>query len=191
MLCLYEVEEGLITLNGRDIFDYDRHFIRKNIAYVPQKVELFSDTIYNNLRTGSNSVDNEEVKQICKLCCIDDFIEALPLKYNTMIEENGCNLSGGQKQRLAIARALLKKPKVLIMDEATSNLDTYTEEVIISNIENMFPEMTCIYLAHRLNTVKGCDYIYVLKGGEIVEEGKHQHLLELNGLYRKLYSIYC
>lgn len=178
-------ESGKITINGIDISEYSISSIRKHIAYISQNVFLFSDTIYNNLKFGNESVTDEEIKSVCKLCCADEFIEKLPMKYNTMIEENGNNLSGGQKQRIAIARALLRKPDILIMDEATSNLDTIVEECIINTIENFSDTMTCIIIAHRLNTVKESDYIYVMNEGKIIEQGTHQELLDMNGLYKK------
>ncbi len=188
MISFYSPENGKVTVDGIDLSEYKISSIRKHIAYISQEIFLFSDTIYNNLKFGNESVTDEEVRNVCKLCGVDEFIEKLPLKYNTMIEENGSNFSGGQKQRLAIVKALLKKPDILIMDEATSNLDTITEENIKRAIENFSETMTCIFIAHRLNTVKSCDYIYVMDKGSICECGTHQSLLEKGGMYKKLVS---
>lgn len=185
LLSFYRPESGKITIDGTDLSEYRTSSIRKHIAYISQDIFLFSDTIYNNLKFGDESITDEEVKTVCKLCDADEFIEKLPLKYDTMIEENGNNLSGGQKQRLAIVRALLKKPDILIMDEATSNLDSITEESIKKTIESVSDKMTCIIIAHRLNTIKNCDYIYVMDKGKIMEQGTHQGLLDKAGLYKK------
>lgn len=130
-------------------------------------------------------ISNEEVQKVCKLCLVDDFVQELPMMYETVLEENGNNLSGGQKQRLAIARALLRNPDILIMDEATSNLDSVTENSIKTIIENFSDKMTCIIIAHRLNTIRNCDYIYVMDKGQIIEEGTHESLLESKGSYSK------
>lgn len=178
-------ESGTITIGESEIFDYSPDSIRKRISYISQDIFLFSDSIYNNLRIGNDNITNEDIESICQQCGIDDFIQSLPMGYNTVLEENGNNLSGGQKQRLAIARALLRKPDVLIMDEATSNLDTVTENSIKSVIDNFSENMTCIIIAHRLNTIKNCDYIYVMDKGQVAEEGTHEELLERNGLYSK------
>lgn len=186
LLLFYNPEKGKITINGRDFSKYTISSIRKRIAYIPQNIFLFSDTVYNNLIYENEDVTKRDIKKICKLCGADEFIERLPLKYNTVLEENGCNLSEGQKQRLAIVRAILKKPDVLIMDEATSNLDTITEESIKNIIEKFSDKMTCIIIAHRMNTIKNCDYIYVMDNGKIAEQGTHQNLFERNGLYRRL-----
>lgn len=185
MISFYSPEQGKVTVDGIDLSKYKISSIRKHIAYISQEIFLFSDTIYNNLKFGNEGVTNEDIRNICKLCGVDEFIQKLPLKYNTMLEENGSNLSGGQKQRLAIARALLKKPDILIMDEATSNLDTITEENVKRTIENFSDTMTCIIIAHRLNTIKDCDYIYVMDKGNICECGTHQRLLEKGGIYKR------
>lgn len=185
LLLFYTPESGKITINGTDLSQYLISSIRKQVAYISQDIFLFFDTIYNNLKFGNEKVTEEEIKDVCKRCSADEFIEKLPLKYDTMIEENGSNLSGGQKQRLAIVRALLKKPDILILDEATSNLDVLTEESIKSTIENFSDKMTCIIIAHRIHTIKNCDYIYVMEKGKIIEQGTHQSLLDLDALYKK------
>ena len=178
-------ESGSITTGKNDIYQYSPDSIRKRISYISQDIFLFSDSIYNNLRMGNEDIANEDIEKICQQCGIDDFICTLPMGYDTVLEENGNNLSGGQKQRLAIARALLRKPDVLIMDEATSNLDTVTENSIKAMIDNFSENMTCIIIAHRLNTIKNCDYIYVMDKGQVAEEGTHEELLKRNGLYSK------
>lgn len=178
-------EKGSITVNGKDIRDYSPDSVRKRISYISQDIFLFSDNIYNNLRMGNEDITNNEIESTCHLCGIDNFIRSMPMGYDTILEENGNNLSGGQKQRLAIARALLRNPDVLIMDEATSNLDTITENSIKAMIENFSNSMTCIIIAHRLNTIRNCDYIYVMDKGEVAEEGTHEELLRRNGLYRQ------
>ena len=149
---------------------------------------MFSDTIYNNLRMGDESISDERIKEVCKLCQADEFIENLPLQYKTMLDENGNNLSGGQKQRLAIARAMLRDPDILIMDEATSNLDTITEEGIKRTMDRICANMTCIIIAHRLKTIKNCDYIYVMDKGRIVEQGTHEELIKGKGIYSKYWN---
>lgn len=183
LMSFYEPEKGSITINGKSIYNYSPNSIRDRIAYVSQNIFLFSDTIYNNLRMGNEDISDDQIEAVCKLCCADEFINKLPMGYETIIEENGNNLSGGQKQRLAIARALLKKPDIYIMDEATSNLDTITEKSIKEIIEKLLSDKTCIIITHRLNTIKKCDYIYVIKDGKTVEEGTHDSLIAKKGEY--------
>lgn len=191
LLSFYQPECGNVLIGGKSLSEYTICSIRKHIAYVSQDIFLFSDTIYNNLRLGNEEVTDEEIRSICEQCGISSFIESLPLGYNTMLEENGNNLSGGQKQRLAVVRALLRKPDVLIMDEATSNLDTITEKSIKQMLEQFSETMTCIIIAHRMNTIKNCDYIYVMDKGSVIEQGTHQSLLDEHGVYRKLVDSYC
>lgn len=183
LMAFYYPEKGKITINGVDLAECDPQTVRKHIAYISQNTFLFSDTIYNNLKMGNENISNEEVERICRLCYADEFIQNLPFKYETIIDENGNDLSGGQKQRLAIARALLRKPDILIMDEATSNLDTITEESIKKTIEGLSENMTCIIIAHRLNTIRNCDYIYVMDKGRIAEQGTHDELIQKKGIY--------
>lgn len=186
LLKFYTPENGTILIDNNDINNLSSSSVRRKIAYVSQNVFLFSDSIYNNLRMGNENISNEEIEKVCKLCYADEFIKKLPNGYLTIIEENGSDLSGGQKQRLAIARALLRNPDILILDEATSNLDTVTEKSIRKTIDQLSSDMTCIIIAHRLNTIKNCDYIYVMDNGKVVEEGKHIELLNSNGFYAKL-----
>lgn len=184
LMSFYEPEKGSIKINNKNISDYSPRALREKIAYISQNIFLFSDSIYNNLRMGNEDITNEKIEEVCKLCFADEFINSLPMGYDTVLEENGNNLSGGQKQRLAIARALLRNPDILIMDEATSNLDTVTEKSIKETIDNLSSDMTCIIIAHRLNTIKNCNYIYVMDKGNVVEEGTHDELLSKDGLYK-------
>lgn len=180
--------EKLITIGGKNIADCSPESVRKGIAYISQDIFLFSDTIYKNLRMGDENISNERIQEVCKLCQADQFIEKLPMKYETMLDENGSNLSGGQKQHLAIARALLRNPDILIMDEATSNLDTITEESIKKTMDQICGKMTCIIIAHRLKTIRNCDYIYVMDKGNIVEKGTHEELIHKKGIYSQYWD---
>lgn len=186
LLMFYSPESGRILVGGREISEYSITSIRKHMAYISQDIFLFSDTIYNNLRVGDERITDEEIKKMCERLGMNTFIEQLPMGYNTMLEENGNNLSGGQKQRLAIVRALLKKPDVLIMDEATSNLDTVTEHQIKKVLEDFSKDMTWVIIAHRLHTIKSCDTIYVMDKGRVVESGTHQSLLSQGGRYYRM-----
>lgn len=185
---LYEQEKGSIKLDSIDIREFSIKQIRDNISYISQNTFLFSGTIRENLLFGNSDVSDDDISQVCKICELEEYINSLPLKFNTMIEENGKNLSGGQKQRLAIARALLKKPEILIMDEATSNLDYVTERSIEKTINNFSKNMTTIIIAHRLSTIKDCDKILVLRNGQIVETGNHRDLLNQRGYYYQLWN---
>ena len=162
--------------------------LRKKIAYVDQNSFLFSDTVKNNLKLSCAEATDEQIIEVCKMCRANDFIETLPFGYDTPLDENGMSLSGGQRQRLSIARAMLKKPKLLILDEATSNLDTITEAGIKNTVFSLDKELTCIIIAHRLSTIKNCDRIYVMEHGEIVESGTHRELLEKGGRYAELWT---
>ena len=185
---LYEQEKGSIKLDSIDIREFSIKQIRDNISYISQNTFLFSGTIRENLLFGNSDVSDDDISQVCKICELEEYINSLPLKYNTRIEENGKNLSGGQKQRLAIARALLKNPKILIMDEATSNLDYITEKTIENTINKFSKNMTTIIIAHRLSTIKDCDKIFVFKDGQIVETGNHRDLLKQRGYYYQLWN---
>ena len=186
LMQFYNPEKGSITVGGKNLADFSPESVRNRISYISQDIFLFSDTILNNLRIGSSDITDEEIVEMCKRGGANDFIENLPMGYKTVLEENGNNLSGGQKQRLAIARALLKKPDILIMDEATSNLDTVTEQSIKNLIDSLSEQITCIIIAHRLTTIKSCDYMYVMDKGTVAEEGTHIELLKKNGIYKDL-----
>lgn len=188
LLRFYEPENGNILIDGNDLKNQDLCTIRNNISYVDQSTFLFSDTIRNNLILGNEAVTDKDIISACQITKSDEFINDLPFGLDTFLDENGKNLSGGQRQRLAITRALLRKPKLMIFDEATSNLDTITENAIKDTIFSMNDNMMWIIIAHRLDTIKNCDKIIVIEKGEIVEVGKHNELLEQKGKYFELYN---
>ena len=179
-------ETGEITINGVNIDDIQLECLREKIAYIPQETFLFSGTIYENLTLGMDSATLDDVIEAAKIAQAHDFINELPLRYETMLDENGANLSGGQRQRLSIARAMLKKPDILILDEATSNLDAITERALDKTISEYAKDKTVIFIAHRLSTIKNCDMIYVMQKGKIIESGTHKELTELGGQYAEL-----
>ena len=188
LLNLYQYESGTITIADYAIPDINIESLRDKIAYIPQETFLFSGTIMENLTFGLDNPDPEDVINSAKNAMIHDFINEMPLRYETHLDENGSNLSGGQRQRLAIARAMLKKPDILIMDEATSNLDAVTEKAIQETITAYSEGMTTIIIAHRLSTIRTCDRIFVMEKGKIIESGKHDELIyKENGYYRNLY----
>jgi ABC-type bacteriocin transporter len=184
-LKFFDFEKGEININDFNIKDIDITFLREKISYISQDIFLFNNTIKENLMLNE-TIKMEEVIEMNKKINAYDFINQLPQRFNYVIEENGANLSMGQKQRLSILRALLKKPDILIMDEATSNLDTITENIIQNTLNNLDMEMTIIIIAHRLSTIRMCDRIYVLDKGEIIESGTHEELVSMKGKYYKL-----
>ena len=188
LMNFYQAEKGEILLNNYNIKDIDLEALRDKIAYISQETFLFSGTIYENLTLGMDDPDMEEVIRITKMTRCFDFINELPLRFETMLGENGTNLSGGQRQRLAIARALLKKPDILIMDEATSNLDSITERAIENTINETTDGITAVIIAHRLSTIMKCDKIYVMDKGRIIESGNHSELMEKGGFYYELWK---
>ncbi len=188
LLNFYQCEKGEILVNDYNLLDINIEALRDKIAYISQETFLFNGTILENLMLGNPYLTYEEVIDACEKAQIHDFINSLPLRYNTLVEENGSNFSGGQKQRLSIARAILRKPEILIMDEATSNLDSITEKAIERTIHKFSEGMTTIIIAHRLSTIMRCDNIYILEKGEIKEKGNHKELLDQKGRYYKLWK---
>lgn len=186
LLHMYSAEEGEILINGNNIEDIQIERLRERIAYIPQETFLFSGTIFENLALGIDDATMDDVIDASKMAQAHEFINELPLRYETMLDENGANLSGGQRQRIAIARAMLKKPDILILDEATSNLDAITERALDRTINEFSKDMTTIFIAHRLSTIKNCDKIFVMERGKIIESGNHKELTEYGGKYAEL-----
>ncbi len=189
LLKYYESEEGEICIDGINIQEYNNQSLRRAISYVPQAIELFSKSIYDNIRVSRRNATLEEVKEAAKAADAHDFIKKLPMQYYTYLEEAGNGLSGGEKQRIALARAFLKNNQFYILDESTSNLDFGTENVIFDMIYNKFRKKTMLIVAHRLATIKQCDEILVMDQGEIVEKGNHEQLLAQKGLYYQLWEM--
>ncbi len=185
---LYDVTGGRLTLGGIDVRNYDLDVLRNAVAMVLQKNELFSGTIKENLRWGNENATDEEIEHVCKLACADEFIQSFPDKYDTYIEQGGTNVSGGQKQRLCIARALLKQPKVLILDDSTSAVDTKTDASIQKAFAEFIPDITKIIIAQRISSVQHADQIIVLDDGRVVAVGKHAELLKNCDIYREVYT---
>lgn len=185
---LYDVKEGQVKVGGIDVRDYDVDVIRNGVSVVLQNNVLFSGTILENLRWGDENATEEECIQACKWACADEFIEKMPDKYNTYIEQGGTNVSGGQRQRLCIARALLKKPKVLILDDSTSAVDTATDAKIRAAFREKIPGTTKFIIAQRVSSVCDADRIVVLDDGRINGVGTHEQLLEINDIYRDVYE---
>lgn len=188
LMNLYPWENGDITIKGYNVKDINYDSLREKIAYISQDIFMFSGTIRENLCLGNKNLEMEDIIEACKMAQAHDFINKLPLRYETYLEENGANLSGGQKQRLAIARAILKKPDIFIMDEATSNLDSIAEKAIEKTIETVCNGVTTIIIAHRLSTIKRCDRIYVMEEGRIIETGSHNELMDKRGRYYELWK---
>ncbi len=184
----FHLKNGSILIDNQNINDINLNSLRKEISLVSQDVILFDDTIKANILYGNVFASNEEIIKACKFAAAQDFVEKLPNKYETIIGENGIKLSGGQKQRLSIARAILKNSSIILLDEATSSLDTESESVIQQAIENLTKNKTTIIIAHRLSTVINCDKILVFENGKIIEEGKHEFLVNNSSAYKKLYE---
>ena len=185
---LYDVSQGRVLVGGRDVREYDLHVLRNAVSVVLQKNVLFSGNILENLRWGKRDATMEECREACRRACADEFIEGLPQGYETQVERGGVNFSGGQKQRLCIARALLKSPKILILDDSTSAVDTATDAKISHAFQSELPEVTKLIIAQRLSSVQGADRILVLDDGKISGIGTHEELLASNAIYREIYD---
>lgn len=185
---LYDVTGGSVRVGGIDVRDYDLDTLRNQVSMVLQKNVLFSGTIKENLRWGDKNASDEELVRVSKLACADEFIQRFPDKYDTWIEQGGSNVSGGQKQRLCIARALLKKPKILILDDSTSAVDTHTDAMIRKAFREEIPDTTKLIIAQRISSVQDSDKIIVLDDGEINGIGTHEELLKTNAIYREVYE---
>jgi len=188
LLRLYDVDAGSVILAGTDVRDFDLTYLRKNIGVVTQDAYLFNGTIRENLLYAKPDATQEELEAACKLANIHDFIASQELKYDAMVGNRGLKLSGGEKQRISLARVVLKDPKILVLDEATSSLDSISENAIQTAMERVMTGRTSIVIAHRLSTVLAADHILVVKDGVIAEQGTHEELLEQNGVYRELYE---
>ena len=184
---LYDATEGTVRVGGIDVRDYDLDALRDAVSVVLQKNVLFSGTIKENMRWGKADATDEEIRHACELAQADEFIQQMPDKYDTYIEQGGTNVSGGQKQRLCIARALLKSPKILILDDSTSAVDTKTDALIRKAFREEIPDTTRIIIAQRISSVEDADLILVMDGGRIAEQGTHDELIKLDGIYNEIY----
>ncbi len=189
LLCkMYDVDKGEILIDGNNINELDKDSIRGNITIISQDPYIFNLSIKDNLKLVKSNATFKEIKEACKMACLDDFIESLPDKYNTIVGEGGVNLSGGQRQRLAIARAFLQKTEIILFDEATSALDNETQLSIQKAIANLQKDYTILIIAHRLSTIKNCDKILLISDGKVEAEGSHEQLLKKSKTYRELYE---
>jgi ATP-binding cassette subfamily B protein len=184
----YNIDSGKILIDDREINEYDLESLRKQIGVVPQDSFLFSDSIINNIRFGKKNANLKEVEKVCKIVGIHHEIINFQDGYNTILGERGINLSGGQKQRICIARALIKNPKILILDDCFSALDTETEKNIINSLKNSINSITTIISSHRLSSVQNLNSIIVLEKGKIIQKGNHRKLVSEKGYYKKLHS---
>ena len=189
LLRLYDVDSGQIMFDDADIKDLEVHSLRKNIGLVSQDIFLFEGTVFDNIAYGNLDATEEEIWQAAKLSESDEFINLLPNKKDTVVGERGQKLSGGQRQRISIARAILKNPEILILDEATSAVDNETEAAIQRSLDTLKDGRTVVAIAHRLSTIRNADIIYVLEKGEIVESGTHDELVNLKKVYANLWNV--
>lgn len=186
---LYDVTEGSVCVGGKDVRTYDMDALRNQVAVVLQKNVLFSGTILDNLRWGDDNASYEDCVEACKQACADEFIERMPRKYDTWIEQGGTNVSGGQRQRLCIARALLKKPKVLILDDSTSAVDTATDAKIKQAFAQKIPGTTKLIVSQRISSIQDADRIIVLEDGKVSGFDTHENLMENNKVYREICEV--
>ena len=185
---LYDATEGTVRVGGMDVRDYDLDALRHQVAMVLQKNVLFSGTIAENLRWGDPNATDEEVREAAHLACADEFVDGFPKGYDTWIEQGGSNVSGGQKQRLCIARALLRRPKILILDDSTSAVDTKTDAKIRAGLASYLPNTTKLIIAQRISSVQDADRIIVMEGGHIAQIGNHDELLKISEIYRETFT---
>lgn len=185
---MYNINKGDILLDGININELDEYSIRNNITIISQNPYIFNMSIRDNLKLVKEDLTDKEMKEACKLACLNEFIETLPNKYDTVVGESGVMLSGGQRQRLAIARAFIQKTEIILFDEATSALDNETQSYIQEAIDNMKKDYTIMIIAHRLSTIVNADRIIVIDNGKVVGEGAHKQLLSKNKIYKKLYE---
>jgi len=189
LLRFYDVQSGNITLDGHDLRDLELSDLRRAVGFVSQDVYLFHGTVKENIAYGTFDANDEEIVEAAKIAEAHDFIMGLPQGYDTIVGERGQKLSGGQRQRVSIARAVLKDPPVLILDEATSSVDNETEALIQRSLERIAVGRTTIVIAHRLSTVRNADRIFVLERGELIEHGKHEELVASQGIYAGLWGV--
>ena len=181
----WDVDSGIVELDGKDIKEYSMDSLMQNYSFVFQRVYLFRDTIANNIRFGEPDAPMEKVIDAAKKACCHEFISALPNGYETMVGEGGANLSGGEKQRISIARAIMKDAPIIVLDEATANVDPENEKDLVEAIEALTQEKTIIMIAHRLKTISHADQILVINKGKLVQQGKHSELMAVDGIYKR------
>jgi len=185
---IYDAAPGSVLIDGRAIREYPLEFLRKNIGFVPQETFLFSESVRENIAFGVENATDSEIRSAAEAANIAEDIESFPEKYLTLVGERGITLSGGQKQRTAIARALIRNPRILVLDDALASVDTQTEDKILNHLRDVMQGRTTIFISHRVSTVRNADTIAVLHGGRIVEFGTHDELLALEGYYTDLYN---